>query len=138
MVRWPLVFNLGIAILLSGLPSTVSWAIHEQDHRFTIFGSVRDGRSFPGQLLSVREIRFLNAKTGQPWEIVDAQGRGRATVTTDREGQYSAILHVHNEDLGSVVKIVVDGTEKEFALTFDPQDNQTERRARVDIVVFPK
>jgi len=125
-------------ILVVNRLSSVAWATHEVDHRFTIFGSVRDGSTFPGKPLPGRAIRFLNPKTGQPWEVVDAQGRERPTVTTDREGHYSALLHVHNEDLGAVVKIVVDGTEKEFVLTFAPQDKQTERRARVDIVVFPK
>jgi len=124
-----------LGIVLSGASV---WATHEVNHRFVIFGSVRDGSSFPGKPLPGREIRFLVAKTGQPWEVVDAQGHPRPSVKTDREGSYSAILHVHDEDLGAVVKIVVDRAEKELVLTFDPRDQHTERRARVDLVVFPQ
>lgn len=124
-----------LGIVLSGASV---WATHETNHRFVIFGSVRDGSSFPGKPLPDREIRFLVAKNGQPWEVVDAKGNPRPSVKTDREGYYSAILHVHDEDLGAVVKIEVDGTEKELVLTFDPRDQHTERRARVDLVVFPK
>lgn len=138
MARWPLASSLGVVILFCNLLSSVAWATHELDHRFTLFGSVRDGSSFPGKPLPGRQIRFLNPKTGQSWEIVDAQGHVLLSVTTNQEGRYAALLHVHNEDLGSVVKIVVDGIEKEFVLTFDPQDKHTERRARVDLVVFPR
>ena len=138
MARCPLVPSLGIVILSFSLLSSLAWATHEVDHRFILFGSVRDGSSFPGKPLSGREIRFLNPKTGQAWETVDAQGQMRPRVMTDQEGRYSAILHVHDEELGSVVKIVVEGTEKEFILQFDPQDKRTERRARLDLVVFPK
>lgn len=138
MVRCPLVPSLGIVILFFSLLGSMAWATHEVDHRFTIFGSVRDGSGFPGKPLPGRAIHFLHSKTGHAWEIVDAQGRERPIVMTDQEGRYSATLHVHDEELGSVVKIVVEGTEKEFVLTFDPQDKRTERRARVDIVVFAK
>ena len=138
MARWSLVSAAGVLILLCSLLSSVAWATHEVDHRFLLFGSVREGSSFPGKPLPGRQIRFVNQKTGQAWEVVDADGRERPLVMTDHEGRYAAILHVHNEELGSVMKIVVEGTEKEFVLTFDPQDKQTERRARVDIVVFPK
>ena len=138
MGRWPLVLVIGVVIACVILPGPVARATHETSHRFTIFGTVRDGRSFPGQPLPGREIRFLHAKTDEPWEIVDTQGNPRPRVTTDREGSYSVILHVHDANLGATVKIVVDGTLKELVLTFDPRDQRTERRTRVDIVVFPK
>lgn len=138
MVRWPLILVVGVVISCVILQGPVARATHETGHRFTIFGTVRDGRSFPGQPLAGREIRFSHPKTDEPWEIVDTQGNSRPRVTTDREGSYSAILHVHDENLGATVKIVVDGTQKELVLTFDPRDQQTERRTRVDIVVFPK
>lgn len=138
MARWPLVTVVAVIVFGLVLSGSSVWATHETNHRFVIFGSVRDGSSFPGRPLPDREIRFLAAKTGQPWEVVDAQGNLRPSVKTDREGSYAALLHVHDEDLGAVVKIVVDGAEKELVLTFDPRDQHTERRTRVDLVVFPK
>jgi hypothetical protein len=103
-------------------------ATHEIDHRFTIHGTVRDGRSFPGTLLAGKEVVIRDSKTGQ----VLQQG------TTNQQGQFSLLLHIHNEDRGMLITIQSEGAEKTLGLQFDPADNTTERQAQVDLVVQPK
>ncbi|RMF93717.1 MAG: hypothetical protein D6736_01285 [Nitrospinota bacterium] len=103
-------------------------ATHEADHRFTIYGSVRDGSSFPGKPLAGREIEVRDGESGQLLQ------RGR----TDQQGRYSLLLHVHNADLGRVVTVQTPGAQKRLELRFNPVDRTTERREQVDLVVFPR
>jgi hypothetical protein len=103
-------------------------ATHEIDHRFTVHGTVRDGRSFPGTLLAGKEVMIRDSKTGQ----VLLQG------VTNQQGQFSLVLHIHNEDRGMLITIQSEGAEKSLELQFDPADNTTERQAHVDLVVRPK
>jgi hypothetical protein len=103
-------------------------ATHEVDHRVTVHGTVRDGRSFPGTLLPGKEVVIRHGKTGQVLE------RG----VTNQQGQFSIVLHVHNEDQGMLITIHSEGVEKTLELQFDPEDRTTERQTRVDLVVRPK
>jgi hypothetical protein len=103
-------------------------ATHEIDHRFTVHGTVRDGRSFPGALLAGKEVVIRDGKTGQ----VLKQG------VTNQQGQFSLVLHIHNEDRGMLVTIQIEGVEKTLELQFDSADSTTERQARVDLVVRPQ
>ena len=103
-------------------------ATHEIDHRFTVHGTVRDGRSFPGTPLAGKEVVIRESKTGQ----VLQQG------VTNPQGQFSLVLHIHNEDRGMLITIESEGVAKTLELQFDPVDNTTERQARVDLVVRPK
>jgi hypothetical protein len=103
-------------------------ATHETDHRFTVHGTVRDGRSFPGTLLAGKEVIIRDSKTGQ----VLQQG------VTNQQGQFSLVLHIHNEDRGMLVTIQSEGAEKTLELQFDPADHTTERQAHMDLVVRPK
>ena len=103
-------------------------ATHENDHRFTVFGTVRDGATFPGRPLPNKEVVVKDVATQQIMQ------RG----TTDTEGKYSLVLHVHNGDVGKIVLLQSAGIAKQLALQFDPSDLTTERRAQVDIVVFPQ
>jgi len=110
----------------SGLP--VVLATHEVDHRFTVSGTVRDGRAFPGTPLTGKEVLVRESQNGQ----VLQQG------VTDQRGQFTLVLHVHNEDLGKLIIVQSQGVEKTLELQFDPNDSTTERRAHVDLVVRPK
>jgi hypothetical protein len=102
-------------------------ATHENDHRFTIFGTLRDGTTFPGVPLPNKEIVVQDTTTKQIMQ------RG----VTDGEGKFMLVLHVHNGDVGKVVWIQSAGIAKQLTLQFDPSDVTTERRAQVDLIVFP-
>ncbi len=105
-----------------------SMATHKVDHRFTVFGKVREGTSFPGKPLPGKMVTVTSAKTG---EIL-------ATVLTDRKGRYSALLHVHNQNRGMRIVISSGGAREELKISFDPSNRVKERKERVDLIVFPK
>ncbi len=115
---WLVVFSLGRPV--------VTQATHEVDHRFTIFGTVRNGNAFPGAPMAHERVLVRDATTGR----ILLQG------VTNEQGQFSLTLHVHNDDLGRVLSVQAAGSEQQLTLTFDPDDTKTERRRRVDIVVF--
>lgn len=123
-------FLIGISLLTwcwsSFIPPVL--AMHEIDHRLTVHGTVRDGRSFPGTLLADKAVVIRNSKTGEVLE------RG----VTNQQGQFSLVLHVHNEDRGMLITIQSEGVEKTLELQFDPEDRSTERQVRVDLVVRPQ
>jgi hypothetical protein len=103
-------------------------ATHEVDHRFTVRGTVRDGRAFPGTPLAGKEVIIRERQTGQ----VLQQG------VTDQRGQFVLVLHVHNEDLGKLITVQSQGVEKTLELQFDPDNRTTERQAHVDLVIVSK
>jgi hypothetical protein len=103
-------------------------ATHEVDHRFTVHGTVRDGRSFPGKLLAEKAVIIRDNKTGQ----ILQQGM------TNHQGQFTLILHVHNEDKGRSLTVQSEGVEKTLELQFDPNDRAAERQAHIDLIVAPK
>ena len=103
-------------------------ATHETDHRFTVHGTVRDGRSFPGTLLAGKDVVIRDSKTGQ----VLQQG------VTNQQGQFSFLLHIHNEDRGMLITIESEGVEKTLEIQFNPEDSTTERQAHVDLIVRSK
>jgi hypothetical protein len=105
------------------LPSAL--ATHEIDHRFTVHGTVRDGRTFPGTPLTGKEVLIRDSKTG---EILQ---RG----VTDQRGRFSIVLHLHNEDRGRRLTVQSEGSEKAFELQFDPENRSTERQAQIDLIV---
>ena len=115
---------IGLMLVIFVLPVC---ATHENDHRFTIYGTLRDGSTFPGIPLPDQEVVVQDAKTKQ----IMQHG------VTDGEGKYSLLLHVHNGDVGKVFQIQAAGISKQLALQFDPSNTTTERRALVDLIVFP-
>jgi hypothetical protein len=56
-------------------------------------------------------------------------------VKTDKNGRYRILLHVHNEDVYKVFDMRVNNVTRKVRLLFDPNDRQTERGQRVDLVV---
>ncbi|MEE9146623.1 MAG: hypothetical protein V3U27_04415, partial [Candidatus Tectomicrobia bacterium] len=57
---------------------------------------------------------------------------------TNQQGQYSIVLHVHDDDVGKLIKIQSQDIEKPVTLQFDPADKTQERRTRVDLIVLPQ
>lgn len=122
---WMLLAFTGLLLAIYVLPAH---ATHENDHRFTLYGTVRNGATFPGVPLPNQEVVAQDAATQQIMQ------RG----VTDTEGKYTLVLHVHNGDVGKIVLLQSAGQSKQIALQFDPSDLTTVRRAQVDLVVFPQ
>jgi hypothetical protein len=122
MTGWKAVF-LGIALgscflLFDGYRPDPALATHEADHRFLVFGYVRDGQGRPlaGQRVVVVDTRLNHGKAAE----------------TGRDGYYEALLHLHNEDLGDEITVTVGDERKTTKAEFDPQDQHTDRKAQVD------
>lgn len=94
------------------------FATHEMDHRFTIYGTVHDDRGDP-----VADAKVI---------VVDPRLDEGMTAFTDRNGDYEALLHLHNTDLGDEVVITALDQRKTVRAEFDPNDKVTARKARVD------
>lgn len=111
--------TLWIAALLVNvlLPKSVM-ATHEADHRFIVFGYVRDDRGRP-----LKDQKVI---------VVDTRLDQGMTTFTDRDGYYEALLHLHNEDLGDEITVMTGDQKKSIRATFDPDDKHTERKTRVD------
>ena len=122
--RW---FPLLCSLVLSSTLFSEVHAIHLVDHRFTVQGTVRDGTSFPGKILTGQQVVV---------RFADSQQLLSSGVTNEH-GEYNLILHVHDADLGKIIVIESQGSQERLTLEFDPNDATNERRARVDLVVFP-
>lgn len=93
-------------------------ATHEMDHRFIVHGTVRDDRGNP----------VANAKV----IVVDPRLDQGMTAFTDRNGDFEALLHLHNTDLGDEIIVTALDQKKTVRAEFDPNDKSTARKARVD------
>ena len=97
---------------------SVAQAMHEVNHRLTIYGSVRDAQGKP-----VTDARVIISAT--------RLGEG-ATAFTDYQGKYESTLHVHDQDLGEPIDVSMGDETKRIAAQFNPQDTTTERRMEVN------
>ena len=97
---------------------TVLFANHAADHRFTVEGFTcgKDGR--PNSKLEVL-VKDTRVTVGQ-------------TVTTDDDGYYKVILHLHNDNVGDPLVVEAGGEQQNYKIQFDPNDLETERKLRVD------
>jgi hypothetical protein len=75
-----------------------------------------------------KAVVIRDSKTGQ----ILQQG------VTNQQGQFTLVLHVHNEDRGQSLIIQSEGAEKTFALQFNPDDRTTERQRHIDLIIVPK
>lgn len=93
-------------------------ATHEVDHRFTVEGFVcgEGGQPVVDQKVIVKDTRV---------SLVE-------TAYTDSYGYYKAILHLHDDNLGDPVLIIVGDREQKTTVRFDPEDRSSERGTRVD------
>ena len=106
---WPILF------IVSSSPA---FATHENDHRFTVYGTVHDDRGH-----AVADIKVI---------VVDPRLDEGMTVFTDRNGEFEALLHLHNADRGDEIIVTALDQRKTVRAEFDPNDKVTVRKARVD------
>lgn len=102
---------------------TGAWATHEVHHRYTISGHVRDDAGRP---MSDVQVAVKHIKSG-----------GIATAVTRRDGTYSILLHLHNTNMGDQLEVSTAEETKKLRASFDPEDQQTERKAQVDFGAPP-
>jgi hypothetical protein len=104
------------AVSLS-LPS-ILFATHEADHRFTVEGFVCDKDGKPNAQLEVL-VKDTRVTVGQ-------------TVRTDSDGYYKVTLHLHNDNLGDPLLVEAGAEQKQYKVSFDPNDLETERHLQVN------
>ncbi len=115
--------SLGVGLLslflffLFLIPSKL-WATHELDHRFKVFGYIKDEEGKP-------------VVDGKVIVVALRNGAGSTTFTT-KDGYYDVILHLHDEYVGDTVEVTALGQKKDVIVSFDTTDKATERRVQVD------
>ncbi|MHB8482992.1 MAG: carboxypeptidase-like regulatory domain-containing protein [Nitrospiria bacterium] len=99
----------------------IVFGTHETDHRFTVYGIVKDSAGIfqPNVKVMVSDI---------------LTGEGN-TVFTDQNGYYEVLLHLHNNNLGDEIKITAGKEVKSIKASFNPEDRKTERKAEVDVQI---
>jgi hypothetical protein len=115
---WRLLVMVGALLGGGAWIGSVALAMHEVNHRLTIYGSVRDAKGQP-----ISDARVIVSAT--------RLGEG-ATAFTDRQGYYESTLHIHDTDLGEPIDVSTGDETKRIAAQFNPQDTTTERRMEVD------
>src|SRR5215471_3889259 len=105
-----------LALLLTAGPAG---ATHAPDHRFWVLGYVTDaeGRPIPGVRVVVTRL-----KTGYEYP-----------TSTEKDGFYLVILHLHDEDEGERLQVDVKGARGEILARFDTSNKKVERGTRVDV-----
>lgn len=96
-------------------------ADHEADHRYTIWGEVRNADGAPTAGVSVLITGWGGALLGE--------------VSTSADGNFRIKLHVHNQVLGRPFYVTAKDTTEEARFTFDANDKTTERTHRIDLVL---
>ena len=111
------VLLLGLAALL--VAATPAGATHLPDHRFLVLGYVTDadGRPVAGARVVVTRL-----KTGLEYP-----------TTTERDGFYIVVLHLHDENLGEALGVDAKGVKGEVRARFEVSDKKVERGTRVDM-----
>ena len=100
------------------VPWSAAMATHEADHRYTVWGEVRDAQGTPTANARVR--------------ITGLGGRPLGEGTTDSDGRYGILLHLHNDQLGMRFWVTVGDATREAEVTFDPADRVRAREHRLD------
>jgi hypothetical protein len=105
-------------LALAGLAGPAG-ATHLPDHRFLVLGYVTDaaGRPVPGTRVVVTRLR-----TGL-----------EHPATTDRDGFYLVVLHLHDQDEGNRLAVQAGGVRGEVVARFDVGNARLERGTRVDV-----
>jgi hypothetical protein len=125
----------GAAVLIGLVGLTVpypAWATHENDHRFTISGYVRDKDGKP-----VKDVRV------QARDLRD-QRVDPVNTYVDGSGFYKMVLHLHNNNAGDPIQVSIkderSGVDevKKIRAEFNPNDRRTEREAQVNFGPEPE
>jgi LPXTG-motif cell wall-anchored protein len=99
------------------------FAMHEADHRYLVFGYVRDGQGESRGNIQVS----LEHKAGQKY-----------TVKTNGSGYYETIFHLHDDNLGDEVVVTVSAETKRHTIAFDLKDKHSARKGQVDFGAHEK
>ena len=94
-------------------------ATHLPDHRFLVLGFVTDG---DGRPVAGARVVVTRLKTGL-----------EHPTTTERDGFYLVVLHLHDENLGEQLGLDAKGVKGAVRARFDPHDKKVERGTRVDV-----
>lgn len=114
-----------VCLVIFGLVPSGAEATHEADHRFTIYGHVRDQDG-----TAVQDAKVT---------VVDTRIGDGSTAFTDRHGYYEVLLHLHNDNLGDEIRVTTQNESKTVIATFDSDDKMTERKVQVDFgAVLPE
>lgn len=105
-----------LAVVLAG---GTARATHLPDHRFLVLGFVTDAEGRP---VSGTRVVVTRLKTGYEYP-----------TSTERDGFYLVILHLHDEDEGERLEIDAKGVKGEVRARFDTRDKKVERGTRVDV-----
>jgi hypothetical protein len=106
---------LALVLVLAGPPAG---ATHLPDHRFVVLGFVTDG---DGRPMTGTRVVVTRLKTGLEYP-----------TTTERDGFYLVVLHLHDEDEGERLGLDAKGVKGELRARFDTRDKKVERGTRVD------
>lgn len=112
----------GVGLLL--LSAQPVGATHLIDHRYTVWGTITYEDQSPASEVTV--------------ELLVENGESIGEVKTDANGRYRILLHVHNEDVYKIFDMRVNNVTRKVRLLFNPNDRQTERGERIDLVVKRK
>jgi hypothetical protein len=114
-MRW-VVPMLALVLVVGALPAD---ATHLPDHRFLVLGFVTDGEGRP---VAGARVVVTRLKTGL-----------EHPTTTERDGFYLVVLHLHDENQGEQLGLDAKGVKGEVRARFDPHDKKVERGTRVDV-----
>lgn len=108
-----------LALALVALAASPADATHLPDHRFVVLGFVTDGEGRP---IAGARVVVTRLKTGLEYP-----------TTTERDGFYLVVLHLHDEDEGERLGFEARGVKGELRAAFDARDKKVERGTRVDV-----
>jgi hypothetical protein len=112
--RWLWLLACGLVAGWAG----VAVGMHDVDHRFVVHGYVRDQQGKP-----VADVRV----------IIRAARLGEGTTAfTDRQGYYTATIHLHDGDAGEPLEVSTGDETRKVTAEFNVADKKTERGAEVN------
>ena len=109
-------FSVLLALVLA---ASLSGATHLPDHRFLVLGFVTDAEGRP---VAGARVVVTRLKTGL-----------EHPTTTERDGLFFVVLHLHDEDEGERLTLDLRGVKGEVRARFDVKDKKVERGTRVDL-----
>lgn len=114
-------FVTAVSFVLLLLGAQGASATHEVHHRYTVWGEIKYEDDTPA--------------AGELIQLLVGKGEVIGEVETDARGRYRVVLHLHNEDLYKVFDMRVNDVTQKVRILFNPNDRETERGQRVDLVV---
>ena len=103
----------------------VSSAEHEWDHRYTLTGIVTDAN---GEIATDTPV-FLDCSPENANQQICGHNEGRNS-TTDNNGSYLLILHIHITDHGSEIYLLVENKSFRHVLDLEGDNGQAEEGDR--------